>query len=180
MRKTNQKLWDGLLNQLKDFNIQAGWFENTKYDDATPVAGIAAVQNFGAHIKVSEKQRNYLRLLGLYLNKNTSEIVIPSRPFYDNAKKRINGLEGKKIVMQEIFRVINGFQTMEQAAERIGHWMQGVIQEENKKINTPPLSEATIELRNSRYNTRSKNKSTKPLNSSGIMFATVQSKVSIK
>ena len=69
---------------------------------------------------------------------------------------------------------------MEQAAERIGHWMQGVIQEEIKKINTPPLSEATIDLRNSQYNTRSKNKSTKPLNSSGIMFATVQSKVEIK
>ena len=160
--------------------MQAGWFENTKYDDATPVAGIAAVQNFGAHIKVSEKQRNYLRLLGLYLNKNTSEIVIPPRPFYDNAKKRIDGPEGKKIVMQELFRAINGLQTIEQAANRIGLWLQGVMQEEIKNINTPPLSEATIELRNSQYNTKSKNTSTKPLNSSGIMFATVQSKATIK
>lgn len=180
MRKKNVKLWNQLTKNLQDFKIEAGWFENTKYDDGTPVAGIAAVQNYGAHIHVTEKQRDFLHYLGIHLKKVTEEIVIPPRPFYDNAKKRITGNEGYKIVMQELLRVFESKQTMEQAANRIGLWMQGVLQEEIKKITTPPLSKATIEIRNSEYNSRSKNSSTKPLNASGIMFDTVQSKVTMK
>lgn len=184
MRKKNVKLWSHLTTQLNDFKIEAGWFENTKYDSDTPVAGIAAVQNYGAHIQqtVTEKQRNFLHLIGIHLKKTTESlnIVIPPRPFYDNAKKRITGTEGNKTVMQELLRVFEAKQTMEQAATRIGLWMQGVIQEEIKKITTPPLAESTIQQRNSQYASKSKNESTKPLNSSGIMFDTVQSKVTIK
>lgn len=187
MRKKNVKLWNQLTKNLQDFKIEAGWFENTKYDDGTPVAGIAAVQNYGTVVKpieqnVTAKQRAFLHYIGIHLKKTTEKlyIVIPPRPFYDNAKKRITGPEGYKVVMQELLRVFEGKQTMEQAANRIGLWMQGVLQEEIKKITTPPLSEATIEIRNSEYNSRSKNSSTKPLNASGIMFDTVQSKVTMK
>ena len=64
MRKKNVKLWNHLTTQLKDFKITAGWFENTRYDAETPVAGIAAVQNYGAHIQqtVTPKQRKYLTM----------------------------------------------------------------------------------------------------------------------
>lgn len=180
MRKKNVKLWNQLTKNLQDFKIEAGWFENTKYGDGTPVAGVAAVQNYGAHIHVTDRQRNFLHYLGLHLKKVTEEIVIPPRPFMDNAKKRITGNEGYKIVMQELLRGFEGKQTMEQASSRIGLWMQSVIQEEIKKIYTPPLSEATIEIRNNEYSSKSKSKSTKPLNATGIMFATVQSKVTMK
>ena len=184
MRKKNEKLWNQLTSQLKDFKIEAGWFENTRYDSDTPVAGIAAVQNYGAHIHqtVTEKQRNFLHLIGIHLKKTTTDlnIIIPPRPFYDNAKKRITGPEGYKIFMQELLRVFEAKQTMEQAANRIGSWMQGVIQEELTKISTPPLSPLTIKERNSRYVSKSKNRSTKPLNASGLMFATVQNKVTMK
>lgn len=184
MRKKNEKLWNQLTSQLKDFKIEAGWFENTRYDSDTPVAGIAAVQNYGAHIHqtVTEKQRNFLHLIGIHLKKTTTDlnIIIPPRPFYDNAKKRITGPEGYKIVMQELLRVFEAKQTMEQTASRIGSWMQGVIQEELAKISTPPLSPLTIKERNSRYVSKSKNQSTKPLNASGLMFATVQNKVTMK
>ena len=184
MRKKNVKLWNQLTKNLQDFKIEAGWFENTKYDAGTPVAGIAAVQNYGAHIhqSVSEKQRNFLHFIGIHLKKTTEDlnIVIPPRPFYDNAKKRITGPEGYKIVMQELLRVFEAKQTMEQAANRIGLWMQGVIQEEIKKISSPPLSESTIKSREKSYKSKSKNSSTKPLNATGLMFATVQSKVTMK
>lgn len=184
MRKKNVKLWNHLTKQLKDFKITAGWFENTRYDAETPVAGIAAVQNYGAHIQqtVTPKQRKYLRLLDIFLKKTTTNlnIVIPPRPFMDNAKKRITGAEGKKVLFVELYKVFEAKQTMEQAANRLGLWLQSVIQEELRAITSPPLKQSTIRERNSKYNTKSKNQSTKPLNSSGIMFNTVQAQVEIK
>lgn len=184
MRKKNVKLWNHLTSQLKDFKIIAGWFENTRYDAETPVAGIAAVQNYGAHIQqtVTPKQRKYLRLLDIYLKKTTDNlnVVVPPRPFMDNAKKRITGAEGKKVLFIELYKVFEAKQTMEQAANRLGLWVQSVIQEEIKAITSPPLKTNTIKTREKSYKSKSKNTSTKPLNSSGIMFATVQSKATIK
>lgn len=180
MRKKNVKLWNHLIKELDDFEIQAGWFENTRYDDNTPVAGIAAVQNYGAHIhqSVTPKQRAFLHHIGIHLKETTENlnIIIPPHPFMDNAKARIQGAEGKQILMQEFLRVFEGRQTMEQATTRLGKWVQGVIQEEIKKITTPPLASSTIWQRNHQYSSKSKNKSTKPLISNGIMYATVQSK----
>ena len=180
MSKKNVKAWERLTKGLNDFSIQAGWFENSRYDADTPIGMIARIQNDGAHIRVTEKQRKYLHYLGLHLKKTTQEIVIPSRPFMDNARRRVMGAEGHRIVQLELIRCLEGKQTLEQAAERIGTWVQGVIQEEIKKITTPPLSKATIEIRNSQYASKSSNKSTKPLNSTGIMFTEVQNKVTMK
>lgn len=190
MRKKNVKLWNHLIKELDDFEVQAGWFENTRYDDNTPVAKIAAIQNYGAKINHPGGQPYFIdskTKLAVFVPKDIpfSEnlprtkphtIIIPPRPFMDRAKERVRGPEGKQIIMQELLRVFEGRQTMEQATTRLGHWVQGIIQEEIKKITEPPLASGTIWQRNHRYDSKSKNKSTKPLNSSGIMFATVQSK----
>lgn len=187
MRKKNVKLWNHLTTQLKDFKITAGWFENTRYDAETPVAGIAAVQNFGTVAKpieqnVTEKQRKFLHLIGIHLKKTTEKlyIVIPPRPFMDKAKERIKGPEGKEILAQELLRVFEGKQTMEQAANRLGLWVQSVIQEEIKAITSPPLKTSTIKTREKSYKSKSKNQSTKPLGATGIMYDTVQNQVTIK
>lgn len=180
MRKKNKALWDKITQGLDDFEIQAGWFENTKYEDGTSVSGIAAVQNYGAQINVTPKQRNFLHYLGIHLKNSTGEIIIPSRPFMDKAKARIQGPEGKQVLLQELLRVFEGRQTMAQATHRLGAWLRGIIQEEIKNTTEPPLSDATIEIRNSEYESKSKNSSTKPLQGGGIMFSTVQYKVTKK
>lgn len=197
MRKTNQKLWNHLLTQIKDFEIKAGWFENTRYDANTPVAGIAAVQNYGTvanpiqHPGGTPYFISELAKKAVFVHKNTPFsiglpltkphiIVIPPRPFMDNAKKRITGAEGKKVLFIELFKVFEAKQTMEQAANRLGLWVQSVIQEEIKAITSPPLKTSTIGQRNLQYTTKKKRKSTKPLNSSGIMYDTVQHQVTIK
>lgn len=197
MRKKNEKLWNHLHKELNDFVIKAGWFENSRYDAETPVAGIAAVQNYGCIIDNPGGQPYYINgntglavflsrksVTGRYyikIGKVTKQhyIIIPPRPFYDNAKERIK-TEGIKIIKQELLRVLDGRQTMEQATNRFGLWMQGVIQEEIKKINSPALSPSTIRERNSVYRSKSKNKSTKPLNASGIMYDSVQYQVEKK
>ena len=184
MRKKNVKLWNNLTKGLKNFEIKVGWFENSRYDAETPIAGVAAVQNYGAHINqtVTDKQRKFLHLIGIHLKNSTKDlhIIIPPRPFWDNAKKRIEGEEGLKILNQELLRVFEGKQTLTQACERIGLWGQGVIQEEIKKITEPPLAKTTIEARNSQYESKSNKISTKPLNATGMMVATVQYQVNLK
>lgn len=137
-RKKNQKLWNQLTKNLNDFEILAGWFENTKYDDGTSIGFIARVQNNGAYINVTDKQRAFLHYLGIHLKDSTGQIIIPPRPFMDNAKDRVKK-EGHLILMQEILRVFEGRQSMEQATNRLGIWLQGIIQEEIIKINNPKL-----------------------------------------
>lgn len=190
MRKKNVKLWQHLMKELSDFEIQAGWFENSKYDADTPIAGIAAVQNYGAQInqEVTPKQRAFLHYAGIHLKKETSNlnIIIPARPFMDNAKKRIQGAEGKEVLMREMLRVFEGRQTMLIACDRLAKWAQRVIQDELKAIQLPPLSPLTIKEREktftSKANKKKYNKTTanKPLNASGLMFETVQGKAELK
>lgn len=45
------------------------------------LAGIGAVQEFGATINVTPKMRAYLHYKGLHLNPNTTQIHIPARSF---------------------------------------------------------------------------------------------------
>lgn len=178
-RRKNQKLWNQLTKNLNDFQIEAGWFENTKYDDGTSIGFVARIQNNGAHINVTNKQRKFLHYLGIHLKNSTGQIIIPPRPFMDNAKDRVKK-EGHQILQQEILRVFEGRQTMEKATSRLGEWLQGVIQKEITKLNNPKLSSATIEIRNKSYASHSSNQSTKPLNDSGLMLATVQYQVTKK
>lgn len=179
-RKSNEKLWNHLINELKDFRVEAGWFENSRYSDDTPIAYIAAIQNYGATVRVSEKYKKYLHYIGIHLKKSKGEFIIPPRPFMDNAKNRIQGQEGKEMLFQELLRVFEGRQTMTQAMNRMGLWMQGIIQEEIVKINSPKLSRMTVELREKEYLTDSKNSPDKPLNATGTMIASVQYKAELK
>lgn len=184
MRKKNEKLWEHLKQNIQDFEIKAGWFEESKYDDGTPVGKVAAVQNFGAEINqtVTDKQRAFLHYIGIHLKDATKElnIVIPPRPFMDNAKKRIQGQEGKKILFQEMLRVFSGRQTMDMTTKRIALWMEGIIKEEIKAMNSPALAPSTIEARQREYQSKSKKQNKKPLNASGVMFNSVQSQVTKK
>ena len=179
-RRKNEKLWRHLINELNDFTVEAGWFENSRYDDNTPIAYVAAVQNYGARVRVADSFKNYLHYIGIHLKKDKGEFIIPPRKFMDNARNRIESSEGKQIILQELLKVFTAKQTMKQALNRLGLWLQGVIQEEIIKINEPELSGMTVEMRDRAYSTKSKMQSTKPLNSTGIMISTVQYKVKTK
>jgi hypothetical protein len=45
------------------------------------MAKIAIINEFGAHIRVTNKMRKWFAVQGIYLKKETTEIVIPPRPF---------------------------------------------------------------------------------------------------
>lgn len=176
------------MKELKDFEVQAGWFENSTYDGKTSIGKIARIQNNGAHITqtVTAKQRAFFHYLGIHLKKSTEElnITIPARPFMDNAKKRVEGAEGKEILMQEMLRVFEGRQTMLQAVTRLKEWLRGIIQEEIIALQDPPLKRATVRNREKRYTTPGKKAKpktlSKPLVDTGLMLAEVQGKAELK
>lgn len=177
------------MKELKDFEVQAGWFQNSTYDGKTSIGKIARIQNNGAVIhqsKITDKQRAFLHYAGIHLKKTTNElnIVIPARPFMDNAKKRLQGEEGKQILLQEMLRVFEGRQTMLQAVNRLKEWLKNIIQEEIIAIQSPPLARSTVRARANRYTTKAKKANpqtlAKPLVDTGLMLAEVQGKAEIK
>lgn len=62
--------------------LLAGKGGDEKISDNLDLAGLGAVQEFGATIKVTDKMRSYFRYkFGINLKKSTTEIVIPARSF---------------------------------------------------------------------------------------------------
>lgn len=151
MRKKNQALWNHLKENIKDFKVEAGFFEGKTYPDGTPISGVAAVQNYGAHIRqnVTAKQRSFLHYAGIHLKNTTNElnIIIPPRPFMDNARKRIEGKEGLRQIEIEFTRILAGKQTIYTALQRLGEWAKEVIQEEIARITHPTLAPNTLKMR---------------------------------
>ena len=96
--------------------VKVGFFSTAKYQDGTPVAAVAAWNEFGT--------------------KN-----IPERPFFRNALAEsergvsnilAKGIDTKKMVVDE------------QLAGRVGEYVQGKIRDSIIALNDPPNSPATI------------------------------------
>lgn len=180
-REKNQKVWDALTQKMSDYLIQAGWFENTKYDNGTPVGGIAAVQNYGAVINqnVTEKQRKFLMLLGIFLKKTTTalHIVIPPTHFWEKCQEE-NKEKWKKLIHDTWKSVFLGNIDPDKAMEMIAMQIEGDIKQAIKAVNEPPLSPLTIESKKMSYKDRKTTGNlTQRLSKTGLMFRTVSHKV---
>lgn len=146
-RVKNQKVWDALTQKMSDYLVQAGWFEQSKYSDGTPIGGIAAVQNYGAVINqnVTEKQRNFLMLLGIFLKKTTTtlNIVIPPTHFWENCQNK-NKDKWRKLIHDAWQSVFLGNIEPDKAMEQIAMVIEGDISKAIAEVNEPPLSPLTI------------------------------------
>jgi uncharacterized protein YcfJ len=111
------------LNGLSKKTLQAGWFDSAKYDDGTPVAGVAAVQEFGSP-KMNIPAAGFVRQTIDAQQKTWSDLVA----------------SGAKAV-------VNGKATYEQVLSGLGLQVQGDIQESIINTNRPALSPITIALR---------------------------------
>lgn len=127
--------------------VVAGFFETAKYDDGTPVAYIAAIQEFGY-----------------------PEGKIPSRPFFRNAIKA-NEQKWENTAAQLMLSVIEGKLSKEQALDQLGAMIKGDIQESIIDGDFEPLKQATLDARQSRK--RTEGVGTKPLIDTGHMMRSV-------
>lgn len=179
--KRNKKLYDALTQKMPDYLIQAGWFEETKYKDGTPVGGIAAVQNYGAIINqaVTEKQRAFLHYLGIHLKKTTSNlsIVIPPTHFWEKCQEE-NKEKWRQLIKDAWTSVFLGNISPDKAVEQIGMAIEGDIAKAIAAIDSPPLAQSTIQARKNRMSDKkTTGKLTKRLVDTGQMLDALSHKV---
>lgn len=136
-RKRNEKIYDALTQKMPDYLIKAGWFENSKYKDNTPIGGIAAVQNYGATISQSKGD-------------NSWTIVIPPTHFMENCQTE-NKEKWKKMMKNAWTSVFLGNIKPDKAMEQMGLLIEGDIAKQIAAVNTPPLAKSTIQNRKNRY-----------------------------
>lgn len=180
-----------IMKRLKNFSIKAGWFENAKYSDNKPVAGIAAVQDGGATINHPGGTPYKFGKNGevVFVKKDTPNpagitkphtIVIPPRPFMkpsveDNKEDFVGQIE---IISRKF---LNGQLSEQQAAEMIGAEAAGNIKKAIAKVNAPPLKASTVRRKQNQYADKSVTGAlTKPLMDSGVLFKSVEAKAEVK
>ena len=113
-----------LKQSVKGFagkSIRVGWFETAKYEDGTPVAYVASVQEFG-HGAIPPRS---------FMRTTTAE---KSATWAETAEKLVK-------------RVADGKMTPEAAAEVLGAKAAGDVRKKIASIQAPPLALTTLILR---------------------------------
>jgi hypothetical protein len=122
--RSNPRGFEVLLGKLKELNgieSRVGWFPSARYEDGTPVALAASVNEFGHG-------------------------PIPPRPFFrptiaaEQQAWAGYAAQGAKAVLNS---KLTGFQVMDGLGERA----QEDVKETINQITSPPLSPITLELR---------------------------------
>ena len=104
-------------------SLQVGWFDSAKYDDGTPVASIAAQNEFGNPAK-----------------------GIPSRPFLRQSVES-NRESWSSVVEQGALAVVNNNASINQVLNSVGLKVSADIKNSIVTGNFSPLSPITIALR---------------------------------
>lgn len=174
VKRGNPKAFQQIDVRIKDMQKtqgKVGWFESAKYPDGTPVAYVAAIQEIG-HGKIPS--RSFMRSTAIEEKINWSEII------KKGAKLIVNGKLNPRAFMEML--------TLK---------AQGDVSKKISSIYSPPLSPITIAARKYRKEGKKvtgktigeiakklKNGdidlsgvSTKPLEDSGLMSATLTSTV---
>lgn len=153
-----------LSARLGQLQTKVGWFESAEYPDGTPVALIAAVQEYGSPGK-----------------------KIPPRPFL-RPTIAAEVPKWKKIIKDGTTAMLKGKLSPEQVMEGVGLQAQGDFKRTIAKLTTPALADSTIRGRKrkvvgkkgegekrSEYSAKvdAASVSEKPLNDTGYMLATL-------
>lgn len=140
------------LAELSKKRATVGFFDTSTYPDGTPVASVAAIQEFGAG-------------------------KIPPRSFMRSTVAEQK--EAWKTTLAQGARyVLAGKLTAGQMLDVIGQSAAGQIKEKISSITAPALSEATLYLRQNRIDkSLPVNTSNKPLVDTSYMLDSVDSKV---
>ena len=111
------------MHELAGKQVSAGWFKTAKYENGTPVAYVASIQEFGVASK-----------------------SIPPRPFM-RPTIAAKTPEWRKIVEQGAKQILKGTQTIDGVLGQLGQSASDGIKESIIAVTAPPLSPITLELR---------------------------------
>lgn len=142
-----------LADQIKKSKLEVGFFESAKYPDGTPVAYVAAIQEFG------------------YPEGN-----IPSRPFFRNAISKNGGW--KDLSNKAMAAVIEGRMGLNQALNQMGLQMAADVKDSITDGSYEALKQSTLDARQSRK--RTQGVASKPLIDTAQMLQSVKHAVNGK
>jgi len=194
--RKNPQVFQQITARLKDldgYEGKAGWLESAKYEDGTPIAGIAAVQEFGATInhpggtpyKIGPDGR------AIFVSRNSPgaeklpvtkphTIVIPPRPFMRPTEER----EHKTwlaLLASGARAVVRGTKTGFEVMDSVAHKAALDIAKSITLVTSPPLKAGTIAARKrARADKKTLGLLDKPLVDSGDMIDTVTHSVEKK
>lgn len=135
------------IDDLDNMKLQVGWFEGLSYDSKTPVAAVAAQNEFGNPLK-----------------------NIPPRPFM---RPTISNNEGdwKKLFKSASLDILAGNETADTVLDKMGQLVSGQVRASIIAVKTPPLSPVTIKQRlRIRADKKTIGLLTKPLVFEGILL----------
>lgn len=148
-RVSNMEAVRKVLGAASNKEIRVGFFETATYADGTPVAYIAAIQEFG-YPEGNIPPRSFMR---------TTEVEKKVEWGNNIAGALADAIEKKSLAV------------LQNNLTQVGGAAAGDIQRTITKIQSPPLSEATLHNRSTRKIRRTD--STKPLIDSGKMLQSV-------
>ena len=148
-RSGNSAAIEKALAELNSKEIRVGFFDTAKYPDGTPIAYVAAIQEFGHG-------------------------PIPPRPFLRPAENA-NAGKWQAGLAAGIKAALAGGITISQAMEQVGMLAAGDVRKAIRAVTAPPLKQSTINARARRKKNRKA--STKPLVDTGQMIQAVTSAV---
>lgn len=143
---SSSKALEKLADQIKKSKLEVGFFESAKYPDGTPVAYVAAIQEFG------------------YPEGN-----IPSRPFFRNAISQNDGW--KDLANKAMNAVVEGRMELNQALNQMGLKMAADVKDSITDGSYEALKQSTLDARQSRK--RTKGVASKPLIDTAQMLQSV-------
>ena len=135
-----------LADQIKKSKIEVGFFESAIYPDGTPVAYVAAIQEFGSPAG-----------------------NIPSRPFFRNAISQNDGW--KQLATKAMSAVVEGRMELNQALNQMGLKMSADVKDSITDGSYEALKQSTLDARQSRK--RTQGVASKPLIDTGQMLQSV-------
>ena len=144
---SGSKALEKLADQIKKSKLEVGFFESATYPDGTPVAYVAAIQEFG-----------------------NPAGNIPSRPFFRNAISQNDG-GWKDLANKAISAVVEGRMELNQALNQMGLKMSADVKDSITDGSYEALKQSTLDARQSRK--RTQGVASKPLIDTGQMLQSV-------
>jgi len=130
MTSGNPKAFDVLKKRIKEIEgkqLKVGWFSSAVYENGTPVASVAQIQEFGSPAR-----------------------SIPPRPFMRPTIFK-NENEWKQNIASGAKKVVAGDMSSQDLLGLLGMKVQGQIQETIEEVTAPPLSPITLGARKYRH-----------------------------
>lgn len=138
------------IAELEKLRVFVGWLDSAKYDDRTPVAGVAAVHEYGSPTH-----------------------NIPPRPFLRPTTEEKRN-EWRDFIEQASKQILAGNMTADSAMDLLGTKIVGDLKVAIKSVNAPALQPATIDARRRKKANKTRiGNLTKPLVEEAIMINSI-------